>query len=281
MPLSRNDFSVPKILKISDDEYFSIGKVSYFDNEKLVLSASTLKEIYKRDAYEVLIKENKAEISKELQYIFDVGSAFHCYILENDEFEKRYYIGEMKNDFNDVKRTFIHTEDFAFIKGAYENIKIKYPYMVEPSEWNEVTILTNINGVPYRAKLDKVVEVSDSLIEIIDLKSVFYDFYATKYKRDAESGIRWGLVKALQENNYDLQGVLYVKAVKSWLEHNGISKDVRFKLLLASKKTFDVKMVTFGSEMMQNGENKLNQVLPEIQAFFHSGMEQIAQDEII
>ena len=272
------DFSKPQLIKLSDKNYFSIGKTDYFNHKDLVLSASLLKEAFKRDAYDVLINKG-VEIDSELQYAFDVGQAFHCFTLENEYFESRFYVAEYPNTFESEHKTFIKDEDFAFIKGVYENIEIKYPYILEASEWNEVSLLTDIDSVPYKCKIDKLIEIDDEII-IIDLKSVFYDFYAKKYKRSPD-GIRWGLVKEIQALDYDLQGVAYIKAIESYLQHHGISKRVTFKLLLASKETYDCKMVTFGSEMIENGLKKWDIVFPEMRAFYHYGKIQIDKDEII
>lgn len=272
------DFDTPQLRKIEDDDYFSIGSVDFFNHKDLVLSASTLKSIFKSDAYEVLIKQNRQEISEELQYMFDVGSAFHAFCLENKEFYKRYYVAEIKNSFEE-KKTFIKEEDFEFIQGAFNSIKLKYPYILEPSEWNEITILTKISGVPFRAKFDKIIDTQDEII-IIDLKSVFYDFYSKKFKRDV-NGIRWGILKELQSLDYDIQAVAYIKAIQTYLDYNGINKNVVFKILLASKETKQVKMVTLGSETLEYGEKKFDLIYPELQAFYHHGSVQINQEEVI
>ena len=273
------DFSTPRLLKLSDEAYFNIGKVSIFHHEELVLSVSTLKQIWKKDAYEVLVKDNKQEVDAELQYVFDVGSAFHCFVLEHEDFEKRYYVSETKNAFDDTNRVHIKTEDFEFIQGAHEQIKLKHPSILEPSEWNEVTILTTLDGVPFRAKIDKLIDLQDEIV-VIDLKSIWFDFYGKKYARGGD-GQRWGLIKYFKELNYDLQAHCYTKAIQTYLDHHNINKRVTFKMLMASKDTCDVKMVQFSSEMMQSGEMKCDTVMPELRAFYQQGIKQIEKDEIV
>lgn len=273
------DFNIPSLKKISDEEYFKIGNIDYFNHKDLVLSASTLKNIYSLDAYDVLINKGNKTISKELKYVFDTGSAFHCYILEPNEFDKRFYIAEFKNNFEDEKRTFIKDIDFEFIVKAKKSIKNKYSYILENEEMNEIAILANIDGVPFKAKIDKLI-ITDAKVVIIDLKSIWFDFYSKKYSR-ANDGIRWGLIKEMKSLHYDLQGYIYSSLMSTYMKHNNINKEIEFKLLLLSKETSVSKMVTFGSEIMESGKNKFDFVFPELRAFYNSGAVQINDEEII
>ena len=270
------DFSKSQLINITDEEYFSIGKIDLFDHNQLVVSASFLKQVFDRDLYEVLIK-GSGTISDELQYMFDVGSAFHTFVLESREFDSRYYVSDYKSLQED--RKFISSIDYDFIVGCYNNIKIKYPYILDESDQNELVITTNFDGVPFRCKIDKLVQIGNT-IKVIDLKSVWFDFYGKEYKRNKD-GIRWGLIKYIQSLNYDIQGYAYIKAVKRYFEDIGISVDVEFLLLLASKDTYDVKMVKFSPEMIQSGKDKFKIVFPEIQQFFNGGIEYVEQEEII
>jgi len=195
------DFNKPTIEKMEDKAYFSIGAIDLHRHKDLVVSASFLKNVYDEDLYQVL-SMGSMPIDDELQYIFDLGNCFHCYCLEPKEFEKRFYIAEYKNEFGSETRMYINTLDFDIVIKLYNNIKKKYPYMLEESEFNEVVILTNFNGVPYRCKIDKLIE-KDNEIEIVDLKSVWFDFYGKKYRRKSDN-IRWGLLNYIKELNYDL-----------------------------------------------------------------------------
>lgn len=272
------EFEIPKLKKISDKDYFLIGKVNFFNHKELVVSASFLKQVFERDLYDVLIKGEKS-IDAELQYMFDVGSAFHTFVLEANHFEERYYVADYKNEFESNTRTYINSEDYEFVVQCYNNIKLKYAYILEESNMNEVALFTNFDGTPYRCKIDKLLD-KDIEIKIIDLKSVWFDFYGKKFKRNKD-GIRWGLVKYIQELNYDLQGYAYWKAIKTYLESKGIDKEVSFSLLLASKETYDVKLVKFSAEMMANGKEKYDLIFPEIKSFFDGGYEFVEQEEII
>jgi len=270
------DFSKSILTKITDEEYFSIGKVDAFNHKSLVTSASFFKQVFDRDLYEVLIKGN-GTISDELQYMFDVGSAFHTFCLEPKEFESRYYVADFANI--QETRKLIKSLDYTFIVECWKNIKIKYPFILDESDQNELVITTNFYGVPYRCKIDKLHEVN-GVIKIIDLKSVWFDFYGKKYKRNGD-GVRWGLIKYIQELNYDLQSYCYYRAVSQYLEEKGINANIEFLILMASKDTYDVKILKFSPEMIRSGKEKFNVVFPEIKQFFDGGIKYVEQEEII
>ena len=73
-----------KLINISDAEYFATGEVDILNHEDLVVSNSLLKQIFHRGLYDVLCGGGQ-EISDDLQEIFDLGSAFHTFLLEGGE----------------------------------------------------------------------------------------------------------------------------------------------------------------------------------------------------
>ena len=267
---------VPELRKIPDKEYFSLGKVDLFDHKALITSASFFTNAYETDLYQVLLMGTK--ISDDLQYIFNVGNAFHCYVLENEDFEKRYYVSDFKNSFNEYK-IYINSEDFIFIKKCYENIKIKYPFILDESDMNEVAVRTDIDGVPYKGKIDKLIQV-DSGIVIVDLKSVWHDFYSSKFKR-SNDGQLWNLKKELKALNYDLRGYCYYRGIEEYLRYKEVNTHIKFKLLLCSKESFDVKMVTFSEDMMLSGKEKFDFIFPQVKSFYDFGYEKVDKDEYI
>lgn len=271
------DFTT-RLAKMLDKVYFMIGKINIFKHKDLVVSASFLKNVFVKDLYEVLLK-GSPKIDAELQYVFDVGSAFHCFCLEANYFLERYYVADYKNEFEDTNKIYINSIDYEFITECYNNIKLKYPYILDESNMNEVVVLTKFDGIPYRAKIDKLIDTGREIL-VIDLKSVWFDFYGKKYKRNGE-GLRWGLIKYIKELNYDLQGYAYWKAITLYLEAEKVDKPVFFSLLLASKETYAVKLIRFSPEMLASGKEKFDLIFPEIKSFYDGGYEFVVKDEII
>jgi hypothetical protein len=265
------NFSKNLLGDLTDREYFSIGDVDLFNHKALVASASFFGQVFNRDLYDVLLGGGK--ITDDLQYVFDTGSAFHCYCLE-DDFDERFIVADFKTF--DNEKIFIKTEDFEFIKEARKNIAKKYPFILEKG-LNENVFIGNFDGVPYRAKMDKIIDTPNE-IKVIDLKSVWFDFYSAKYRKKSD-GIRWSFLKHIQELNYDLQGYCYKRAIDEHLEYQG--KDVNFYLLMASKETGEVKMFKFSPETLEHGKKKFDLIFPEIKSFFDHGLSHVEKDEIL
>jgi len=270
-------FIVPEFKNLDDVDYFALGKIDPLNEKALIISASFMKKVFSTDLYHVLTTPQI--IGDELQYIFDLGSAFHCYVLEPLDFDTRYYVSDFKNI--QEKRTFIKEKDFIFIQECYKNIKIKYPSILEESEHNEVAFRCSFNDVPYKAKIDKLIIHDSGVVEIVDLKSVFFDLYSSSYGRNSD-GILWKLIKEMKKLHYDLQGYCYVKCVKEYFDYHKYEySDIIFSLLLASKDSYDVKKVTFSSEIMSSGKEKFNFVFPQIKSFYDFGISKVEDSEYL
>ena len=269
---------IPQLSKIEDVDYFALGKKDLFNEKALITSASFYKSVFSTDLYHVLLKgDNK--VDEKLQYIFDVGSAFHAYVLEPKEFDDRYYIADLSNI--QEKRTKIKTLDFEFIKESCENIKNKYPEILEESKYNEIALKCSFDGVPYKAKFDKLIFHNDGIVEVIDLKSVYFDFYSKRFMRNSD-GILWKLIKEMKDLNYDLQGYCYYRGIKEYLDYHNIQyTDIIFSLLLASKETFVVKKVTFSKDIMISGKEKFNVVFPSVKSFYEHGLKTVDRSEYL
>ena len=257
-----------EIKEMSDAHYFGIGTVDIFKPKELVVSNSWLKKVFNNGLYDVLIAPDEV-IDDDLQVIFDVGSAFHCFVLEKEEFYKRYYIAE-GNDPIDT-RVRITPDDFDFIEKVHKNISMKYPEILD-GEYTELVILGEVDGVKTKSKLDKIIMYADGKVDIIDLKSVYYDFMMKK----SSDGTQYKLRKQITDQDYDLQAYFYTRQVKEWLdENNRDSTRVSFSLLLASKDTFDVKMYKMGEEIMESGRLKFESVWEDVVDFVKNGADSV------
>ena len=263
-----------EIKKIPDDEYFSIGTVDILKSNELVVSNSWLKKVFNKGLYDTLISLDEV-IDDDLQKIFDVGSGFHCYILERDEFEKRYYISDTSDPIEDRVR--ISTEDFQFIEGVHKSIKMKYPDILD-GEDTELVILGEIDGVKTKSKIDKIVMYTNGRVDIIDLKSVYYDFMKMKKSSD---GTHYKLRKQITDQDYDLQAYFYTRQVEEWLTGQSKNYDVSFSLLLASKETHDVKIYRLGIEMVESGRQKFDSVWGDIVNFVNTGANSVDRYDIL
>jgi len=274
--MSNTNFKIPKLFKEDDNAYFSRGAIYFFNHKKLVTSASFFKAVFDTDLYHVL-KVGIKKPDDDLQKIFDLGSAFHCFILEPNHFLDRYYVSDYKKIEDD--KIYINSKDFEFIQEVYKAIEIKFPWILEEFEHNELTLTCEFDGVPYKCKMDKVM-IRDGKYIILDLKSVFFDLYSKRLSRDSD-GFLWKLSKELKNLNYDLQSYCYYKAFKIYLESEGTTADVEFQFLLASKDTFDVKLVAVGAETLQSGKDKFDYVFSQVKSFYDFGYEKVEYKEYV
>lgn len=271
------------IKKISDEAYFKIGdifnglKEAKERHTELVVSNSFVKQVFERNMYDI-VTHGLPPVDDKLQLeVFNPGSAFHCYLLENEEFNDRYHVSNIKDPAQD--KVIINEVDMAFIKGVHKNAAIKYPDLLD-GQYVELALFGEIDGVPVKCKIDKLKIVKKGNIylsvEIIDLKGVWFDFW--KEKKDQFKS-RWGLRKKLSSNGYDLQSYFYKRMVEAWLHSIGQHCPVDFSLAVASKETYDIQKFKIGAEMMESGEAKFRSVWGEISDFAKHGHAALIDEE--
>lgn len=271
------------IKKIEDEAYFQVGdifnglKEPRERHEELVVSNSFLKQVFEYNIYHIITHGLPPVEDKLQQEVFNPGSAFHCYILEHEEFESRYHVSNVTDKTKDTIA--IKDVDMAFIKGVHGNAAIKYPDLLD-GQYVELALFGNIDGVPVKCKIDKLkIEKKGNVylfVEIIDLKGVWFDFW--KQKKDQYKN-RWELRKKLSSNGYDLQAYFYRKMVEAWLQSIGQHCEVRFTLAVASKETHDIQKFKIGAEMMESGEAKFRSVWGEVTDFVRHGHVAVIEEE--
>lgn len=271
---------------ISDDAYFKIGSIysgmkDPIDRHKdLVVSTSWMKKVYKTNLYHELLFGNN-EVDEDLQEIFDIGSAFHAYVLEGrDTFIERYHVSDTVDASRDTTR--ISKQDFEFIKSSYKNIEIAYSNMVD-GQSVEMAIFGEISGVPFKCKIDKLnirafKDGRYESVEIVDLKSTYFSAFGLKKDHNGE---RRKLRYMLSDVGYDLQFYIYQTMVEHWLESIGQQCPVSFALLTASKETYEVQKFKLGSEMYESGKAKFDSCFGDIQSFIRYGKDSLADEEIL
>lgn len=273
-----------QIKDISDDLYFSIGDIfNGFDSplnrhSELVVSNSFIKQVFDTNMYHRLVA-GAIEVDKKLQGIFDVGKAFHCYVLENSQFHDRYRVSDIKDATSELIR--VSTQDFVFIQRCFDNIVKKYPYIVN-EENTELSIFGAIDEVPVKCKIDKLhIEKSGKVyqrVEIIDLKGVYFDPF--KLKKDSNKN-RYELRRKICDAGYDIQAYFYTRIVEEWLSSINQYCEVSFSLLVCSKETYQVQKFRLGSEIYESGRLKFESVWGDIRDFVLYGKAKLIEDEIL
>ena len=229
-----------KIAPIPDEDYFGIGCIfggmdEPVDRHKeIVISASTLKAHVETNLFFWLMNGGET-ISDDLQEIFDVGSAFHCHVLEAKDFKSRYLVSDTVDA--SEERVRISSNEYKFIDASTKEVAEKYPYLMN-GENVEIAITGVIDGVPVKCKIDKLHIVADKdgrflSVEIVDLKGVWFNPFKQK---KSPSKDRWELRKKLSATGYDLQAFFYKKLVEAWLESIGQNFPVKLAFVVSSKK---------------------------------------------
>lgn len=264
---------------IDDATYFKSGDI--FKDEfkspielhgELIVSNSFLGQVFKRGLYNVLY-DYEQEISDELKEIFKLGSAFHCYVLENKDFYKRYYVKDFIDEDAEAQGLErVSSDEFRFIEICFGKIKRMYPKIIT-NDMNEVVITGVIDGVPVKCKIDCLI-IDGNEVQIIDLKGVWYKFFS---KYIASNGDRVGLRRSLSDNNYDLQSNFYTRLVTELLQQKGMFIQPTFSLLVCSKddKSHEVQMFRVGSEMDATGQQKFDSVWNDVKDFYFNGKESV------
>ena len=273
-----------KIGKITDEAYFAVGEIfkgmeSPLDrNNDLVVSASFLKNNFDTNPYHHLITGGY-KVDEDKQVFFTVGSAFHCYVLEHEEFFSRYHVSDFPDPTRETIR--IGTNDFYFIEEAAKNIQIKYPDVCNGQNV-EYALFGVLDDVPVKCKIDKLnIKKSGKVyqhVEILDLKGVYFDpFKLAK----SPNGDRWKLRKMLSDNNYDLQAYFYTRLVEEWLLSIGQHCEVSFSLLVASKETYQCQKFRVGQGMMETGKQKFDSVWKDVRDFVLYGKTTLIDEEVL
>lgn len=147
---------------LKDGVYFGLASEKYFSDPRI--NASGLKILAEKPGayYKASLTEKRAP-----SRAFMLGSAIHTMVLENDQFYNRYTVmgddvngrtkegKQAKKDAASGGLEVINSSDFHIIKSAYEAVfKNKLAAKLFSSGKPEVTVCSQIDGVPAKARLD-------------------------------------------------------------------------------------------------------------------------------
>jgi len=253
-----------KIKKISDDKYHSVGGFNLQDPPSSLISASLLKDAYDRGLYESILQ--KREIDEDTRELFRLGTLIHLYILEPDEFDKKYYIGA----YDPLEtREQVESEIGDLLEGFKKEIELKYPN-ISDGEGAELAIIGEYDGVFVKSKLDKMVMIDNGYIVITDVKSTRLPM--AKVKRDKQ-GRLWEIAREIDEYHIDLQMAFYAKlAVEAYRQRTGTTYEVICELLFCSKADGKTRLIRLSPEKMEAGNEKLGRIWNDVKEFTQFGI---------
>ena len=261
-----------ELKKISDEEYHGFGGLNIDNPPNSVISASLLKDIFDRGLYEALVSD--IEHSEDTLKNFKTGSLLHSFILEKEEFDKNFYIGETDPL---ETRELISQDNAKFLKAIRKECEFKFPELLD-GKGTEVTITGELMGVKVKAKLDKFV-ISGNSTYIYDLKSTSLPMEKIRKKPDGKA---WEVAKIINEYHYDLQMYFYKMLVYEWMIYRGIHVDEIYTILIfASKTDYKVREFLLSEETLFQGGQKFEAVFGEVKDFVINGAKAVKKYSIV
>jgi hypothetical protein len=245
-----------KLLKISDEEYHSLGNRNLKSPKELVSSASFFKDVHDRGLYEALLSE--ISFNDKTKKNMKTGTMLHEFIFEKDVFDEKYLFDGF-DELNIKERVLPEVKEFL-LKIREQVIK-KYPYLLT-DVGNEVTIYGTLFDLKVKSKIDKLV-ITKNKITIYDLKSTEMPLqYINKPL----------LYKTINNFHYDLQMEFYKLMVQEWYSQN---KDdmipIDCILVFASKSDFEVRQIKLSEETLLKGKSKIEPIMEEVLEFVNNG----------
>ncbi len=271
-----------QIKNITDDEYFATGDI--FNgfappaeaHNDLVVSASFLKRVYNTNLFHIL-KTPKPTYSADTNLAMKFGSAFHCICLEESEFQERY---EVTDSHSIEDKITLNTSDYNKMLLMKSNIREKYPKMLDQKS-TELAIFGELNNIKVKCKIDKLdihQEGNNIIINVIDLKTVYYKPLSMKRGKNGE---RFLLKRELQNLNYDLQAYFYIELVKAWALEKYVDMNiiVKFQILTSSTDDLSCQLFNLSSDFINDGKMKFDIAFEQVSDFVEFGIDGVSESE--
>lgn len=194
---------IPGFYKIDDDDYFALPFLSQSKINDAINSPRGVVYASKSSAY-------------------DLGKAFHCYLLEPEEFNERYHVlarpVEPDNRKNIKERKAIlaeaellYPDKIHITPNDYDDILLMMQQTESPffqfcldSPYKEIVAIFEYRGHIIKTKLDCFKFLNDEIVHIYDVKT-------------AASTSKWKVIEKAEEFGYHRQAYIYSKAIETLL----------------------------------------------------------------
>lgn len=242
---------------MTDEEYHKVldPKVASYSSSQFKDAKSDIEYFYKK----YVTKEIVEEVSSQTQSNFDVGSAYHCLVLEPHLFESKFRI------YDGVKRG----KEWEAFAEAHKGCTI-----INKKQYDTAMFIAN--GAKANTVLDEL--LTNGQAEV----SLFFKLYGLNVKVradwiDFENGfildmksttgnpkIEDDIKKKIDNMDYDLSAALYLDTFNAYLASKKLPLIKCFKWCFDSKDTGSSKVWTATEEMISVGRRKYIKALNEI-----------------
>lgn len=265
------------IKNLPDTEYHKVlaPEEAHYSSSQFKDALEDIEYFYKKYVAKTLVEEN----SSTTQGNFDVGSAYHCIVLEPHKFK----------------------DSFVVYEGAVKRGKA-YELFVEDHKGKTVLSDKQMEMVKFLEKANKSNAVAQELLSNGEAEvSLFHVFHGLRVKVRADwmgVGPRGHFImdlksttgnpknekdiqKKISNLNYDLSAALYVDVFNDYLGKNGLPLIEEWKFCFDSKDTGTSKVWTASKEMLEVGRVKYMKALEAIKLNMARGWIFKDEDSII
>jgi len=249
--------------------YYDLSDVEYHaqqDSSEHYYSSTQLKDMV-TDPELFYRKYITKEIEKDSMAAFDVGSYYHCAILEPEKLDTAFAV------FSGKVRRGKEWEDFQLANAGKtiltQTMKEEADNLITATKQSpiamrilsngtaEVSLFTELDGVKIKTRYDYLV-LGKEYSYIADLKS-------TSGSVRSHHTIQ-GKIATLQ---YELSAALYIKAINKYITDNKLeyAPIEDFFLIFASKNQMSCKTYLLSSEQIKIGNAKIDLALKELKKY--------------
>lgn len=264
------------VRNLPDTEYHKVlpPEEAHYSSSQFKDALEDVEYFHKKYITKTIVEEN----SSTTQGNFDVGSAYHCRILEPEKFDSTFAIydgvkrGKVYDQFviDNEGKTILSEKQLEivnFLEKANRGNKVAQRLLAKGEP--EVSLFHVLHGLRIKVRADwamfepivceKTGEVTQGTF-IMDLKSTTGN---PKSKKDIQ--------KKISSLNYDLSAALYMDVFNDYLAKNNLPLIEEWKFCFDSKDTGTSKVWTASKKMLEVGRRKYMEALKNIKDNMENG----------